>query len=485
MGTGRCLPCAAGTYAATTGLTSCSACSSLTNSAAGATACISVSSSTSSVARRALSLTDGVFNASDSNSSAIVVGSALRAQLAGILGVSVSYILVAAADTACAGQQGPPVHDTFGSGDAMNSDVLFGGAPKTNPPDYTYVAPQGPDQTGDCSVVWTVMLQVPVGMPPPAYGAARSAPFSADAVAALAAYMRADPATATGTVAVDVGAAAPLAPTPTPAPTAPPATAVAVTAILSATMPTGYLVDIICADATVVAAAAASFLGVAQTADAAAFVINATCTATAAARRLAGRGRNLAATSATSVLSFLVTIGLSNAAAAAAYATSVANKATADIAAPVVAAAAAASTALINATGIVTLPPVCATAAFAFPACTAAAAAPSSAALSGGAIAGIAVGSVAFVALVAAIAAVLIRRRAGAAAAAAAPTAPTADADKAAVAGATDDAAIVKPRRAPPPPPGLPAGFGASPALVGTLSPSAAKQVASVASAAL
>jgi hypothetical protein len=67
----------------------------------------------------------------------MVLGSALRAQLAGILGVSVSYILVNAADTTCVGAPAgaPPVHDTFGSGDPMNSDVLFGGAPKAKEED--------------------------------------------------------------------------------------------------------------------------------------------------------------------------------------------------------------------------------------------------------------------------------------------------------------------------------------------------------------
>jgi len=135
----------------------------------------------------------------------MALGSALRSQMAGMLGVDVSYILVSAADTTCEGTPVVRVHDTFGSGDDINSDVLFGGAVKSNPSNYVPSVPQGPLQRGVCTVEWTVILQTPVGAPPPTYGAVRSQPFSANAVAAVAAYMGANPATATGTMAVETG----------------------------------------------------------------------------------------------------------------------------------------------------------------------------------------------------------------------------------------------------------------------------------------
>ena len=207
-----CLPCPAGFICSTSGLTSYSAqCTGSYNSAPGSAACTLVYSSTTTQRRRALSRADGTFTATGANASAAtLLGSALRAQLAGALGVSVAYILVSAADTTCSGGAGAPptgvfVHDVFGSGDPINSDVLFGGAAKANPADFVYVAPKGPLQSGTCTVVWTVILQTPVGAAPPTFGARSSAPMRSDVTAALAAYMGADPATATGIVATYAG----------------------------------------------------------------------------------------------------------------------------------------------------------------------------------------------------------------------------------------------------------------------------------------
>ena len=140
----------------------------------------------------------------------MVLGSALRAQLASALGVSVAYILVNAADTACVGGAGAPptgvfVRDVFGSGDPINSDELFGGAAKANPADYIYEAPKGPLQSGNCTTTWSVIMQVPVGMAAPAAVSASSKALPASATAALAAYMGADAATASGGVLVYAG----------------------------------------------------------------------------------------------------------------------------------------------------------------------------------------------------------------------------------------------------------------------------------------
>ena len=200
-----CLPCAAGYFQSKIGQIACTACALGYNSAAGSAACVTASSTTVTTVRRALSLQDGFYDANASNATAaMVLGSALRAQLAGILGVSVEYILVSGADTLCSGASAnaPPVHDTFGSGDPINSDALFGGAPKSNPADYVYVAPQGPLQIGTCRVIWTVIVQVPRGAAPLTFNASTSAPFNASTLAALATYMNAVPATASGVLAV-------------------------------------------------------------------------------------------------------------------------------------------------------------------------------------------------------------------------------------------------------------------------------------------
>ena len=216
MGAGLCLPCPAGYFSGSAGLTSCTRCATGLNSQAGSSACTSLTSTTSSPARRELSLADGNYTVTGSASSAMVLGSALRSQMAGMLGVDVSYILVSAADTTCAGTPVVFVHDTFGSGDDINSDVLFGGAAKSNPSNYVYKAPQGPLQQGVCTVEWTVILQTPVGAPPPTYGAVRIQPFTAKAVAAVAAYMGANPATATGTMAVETGSEPSSSPSSSP-----------------------------------------------------------------------------------------------------------------------------------------------------------------------------------------------------------------------------------------------------------------------------
>lgn len=174
-------------------------------------ASLTTTSTKTSTGRRALSLQDGTFNATAVNATAaMVLGSALRAQLAASLGVSVRYTLVTAADTTCTGGAGDPptgvfVHDVFGSGDPINSDVLFGGQPKANPENFTSVPPQGPLQNGTCVVVWTVVLQVPVGEVPPTFAAPSSAPMNTNVTAALAVYMNAEPASAAGMIATYAG----------------------------------------------------------------------------------------------------------------------------------------------------------------------------------------------------------------------------------------------------------------------------------------